>query len=91
MVRVDPNAESFFIGQSAVGDFHRYQAVLVLSLRDERTATGPTTMAIDDSKHPCYVGVRLDQDRLEESIIGFNLSLEFLVFAWLKARLILVW
>jgi len=86
---VDPDAEPLLVGQGPVGDFCRNAPVLLLLLVvDENLGIRPSPIAIDDAKFVRNVRVRLQQQRLEDAFIGFDLPLEFGVFLRPHARLL---
>ena len=86
---VDPNAKPLFVCQSSVGDFRRDPTILLFFLViDENFGVRPPPVAIHDAKFVRNVWMRLQQERLENALVGFDLPLKFGVLLWPHTRLL---
>src|SRR6185437_1542681 len=86
---INPNAEPLFVTQSSVGDFCRDPTILLFFLiLDENFGIRPPPVAIDNAKFVPNVWMRLEQQRLKNALVGFDLPLKFGVLLWPHTRLL---
>lgn len=74
-MNVDPDAKTLLVGEGAVGDLDGDVSVLLPAVRHEDARIRPSPLPVDDAELAGSVGVRLDQQRLKQALVRFDLPL----------------
>jgi len=74
-VNINPDAKTLFIAKCPVSDLGWNLPVLRVALRNENSGIRPTPVAIDNAELARDIRMWLDQEGLEQPLIGCDLSL----------------
>ena len=90
-VDVDPDPHPLLVVERVIGDLGRQLAVLrLLELVDQHLGVGPAPVAVDDPELVAQRGVGLEQQRLEDALVGLDLALQLGILLGADPRLLVV-